>query len=518
MPEPSLLDALAEVVGQDHLSVTEVDRTTYSTDMWPRTQIWRLQGDPGRHLPDAIVQPASEDEVAALVRTCARLGVPLVPYGGGSGVCGGTIPTHGGVVVDLKRLGRIAPIDPASGVVRAQAGVYGEVLERTLQAKGLTLGHFPSSIYCSTVGGWVATRSAGQFSSRYGKIEDMVLEARFIDGTGTLRTTGDTAGRLPLLPLLVGSEGLLGILTEATLRVHERPEHTAYRGFEAPNVRAGVDLLRRLMHQGHPPLVLRLYDPLDTLISGLHHAKAPAAPEERPSAAERLVDRLRQRLLPRAKEVARDLEGALFTFALRHPTASNRLARLARESCLVIVGYDGTPRATERAMSTARALAEECGARDLGEGPGLKWERKRHHVSFRQATVFKVGACVDTMEVATSWDNLLRLYDHVTRALAPLAVVMAHFSHAYPEGCSIYFTFSVRDTDPHRLEARYAEIWRTAMAQVGELKGILSHHHGVGLSKRERMPAEIGAGVNLIRQVKSVLDPHGILNPGKLIP
>jgi alkyldihydroxyacetonephosphate synthase len=517
LPE-SVLGSLRDAVGEANVATDCVHLAAYSTDMWPKAQIWRLQGEPDRFLPDAIVRPSRAEEVAEVVRICADHQVALIPYGGGSGVCGGTVPLTGGVVVDLKRMSKIGPLDRDRALVKCEAGVIGEVLERALNAAGMTLGHFPSSIYCSTVGGWVATRGAGQYSSRYGKIEDMIADLRFVDGEGRIHGTSVLDAWAPgvgFAELITGSEGVLGLVTDVNLRVHRLPEHQRFRGLEVLNVESGIELLRSLAQREPPPLVLRLYDPLDTLISGLSHETGEASSER--SGISGLASKLgRQAKKGISKRMHEALDSAYST-ALAHPGAANKMARLVQESCLVVVGYEGDAATVDRAMDKVKEDVKRLRGRDLGEGPGTAWLARRHRISFKQAPVYKIGAFVDTMEAATTYDNLARLYAHVVRNLQPLAVIMAHFSHAYPDGCSIYFTFSARDDDPHRLEEIYAEVWRKAMATVGEFGAVLSHHHGVGLSKRDRMGDEIGAGVSLIAAAKSVLDPRGVLNPGKLI-
>jgi len=517
----TLLDEIKEIVGDDNLSVQPSDRVLYATDMWPKGQIWRLQGQPAHFMADAIVRPANAQQVAGIIRACAANKTPLIPYGGGSGVCGGTLPHHGGVMMDLKRMSRILEIDADRHLVHAEAGLIGEVLERTLNAAGFTLGHFPSSIYCSTVGGWVATRSAGQYSTRYGKIEDMVTSLEFIDGAGNAYDTrqwDNTEGRIRLAPLIVGSEGILGVITSATLKIHPIPELKKFRGLMMPGVGEGLALIQTLMQQGAAPLVLRMYDPFDTFMCGLQkHSDT----EEETAASNSLrtwFEKNLERLPSSAHSLLHDVERAAYSFGLSNSSTLNRLIRITMDSCLMIVGYDGDAESVEGSIANAVEEAIEVGGVDLGEGPGMAWLENRHRVSFKAAPIYKLGAFVDTMEVVTTYDNLHRLYQRVMTALSPLAVTMAHFSHAYGTGCSIYFTFSAKMADPYELERRYDEVWRTAMNIVAETGGILSHHHGIGLSKRDRMVDEIGAGVEVIRNLKKVLDPQGILNPGKLIP
>src|SRR5215510_4663272 len=210
--------ALAAIVGDARISTRASDRSVYARDMWPRLLLAVRSGAPSETPPDVVVWPETEAEIRDIVRLARRMRVPLVPYGAGSGVCGGAVPIRGGISLDLKRMDRILDIDEANLTVTAQCGVNGERLERALEARGYTLGHFPSSIYCSTLGGWLAARSAGQMSTRYGKIEDLVVSVSSVTGRGDLLQAG-VAGRAGAGPdtiqLLVGSEGTLAVLTQA---------------------------------------------------------------------------------------------------------------------------------------------------------------------------------------------------------------------------------------------------------------------------------------------------------------
>src|SRR5688500_13054538 len=262
---------LLPILGERRISQRPSDLASYGRDMWPRTLI-ALAG--GRatppHLPHIVVWPESEREVAAVVRVARALGVPIIPYGGGSGVCGGTVPLLGGITIDMKRMSSLLAVDADDMVCDVEAGANGERFERELNTRGYTLGHFPSSIYCSTVGGWLACRAAGQMSTKYGKIEDRVAGLTFVSGRGDIIHT-DGPARAERGPnwsqLVVGSEGTLGIITSARLRVSPTPELRLLRGFEAENVEHGVEMIRRVMQRGLRPAVVRLYDEVDTFIN-----------------------------------------------------------------------------------------------------------------------------------------------------------------------------------------------------------------------------------------------------------
>jgi len=518
---PPLAARTHELVGElermmpGRVSTTPPDRVAYARDLWPRGLIGVSGGSPAPHPPDAVVWPTSTEEVSAIVRAAARSGTPIVPFGAGSGVCGGTLPIRGGVVVDLKRMRSIVEVDAIAGTATVEAGILGEHLEHELNRRGFTLGHFPSSIMCSTFGGWLAARSAGQFSTKYGKIEDMVRRLTFVDGRGELHTVD--AGAAPdVAQWLVGSEGTLGIITRATVTVCKKPELQLYRGWAFPRVAAGCEAIRRLLQRNLRPACVRLYDELDSFLhrGEKDHDRGGGEPEG--SALEQYLSML----APTGKSVIGEWKKRAIALALTRPELVNKLASTflpyAQNGCLLIVGFEGDRGLTEAEARAAAVELERAGGRDLGEGPGQRWLQHRYAVSFRMSKVFDAGAFVDTMEVATTWDKLLELYRAVRAAVSPLAFIMAHFSHAYADGCSIYFTFAARGNGAADAEKKYDDIWRAGLAAVTRVGATISHHHGVGLSKAPFMPEEHGAAMEVYRALKDVLDPHGVMNPGKM--
>ncbi len=498
-----LMDGLTDIVG-DRLSTTPPDRTAYARDLWPRSQLDRLAGDPPER-PLAVVWPTSVEEVAALVTLCARERVPIVPFGAGSGVCGGARAVPGGLVIDLKRLKRIRRIDRAAMVVEVEAGFMGERFERTLERHGLTLGHFPSSILCSTVGGWVAARSAGQCSSRYGKIEDMVVDLEVVTGDGRIRRTSQAGGGLDWNQLFIGSEGTLGLITAVTLRVHRQPEARAFRGWRMPTMAAGLDVMRQTMQAGLRPAVMRMYDPVDTLLVG--------SKDDGKSGGGQL-GKLKAILAGTGQ--LDDLKQAATRRALAAPRLLNFAIRQLPETSLLVTVSEGSP---GEARQTDEAIAEyalAAGALDLGERPGRAWMAHRYDVSYKQSKLYRSGCFVDTFEVATTWAGIEPLYDAVRRAVAAEVLVMAHFSHVYPGGCSIYFTFAGTARDPGRMRQRYLRTWREALDATVARGGAIAHHHGAGLSRRSHMVATHGEARRYFAALKAACDPAGILNPGKL--
>lgn len=543
---------LAAIVGERRVSLSETERATYARDMWPRELLRVRAGEPPAHMPHAVVWPETAREVAAIIRLARELRMAIVPYGGGSGVCGGAVPIRGGITIDMKRMDRVLAISRDEMTVDVQAGANGERFERELQSRGYTLGHFPSSIYCSTVGGWLACRAAGQLSTKYGKIEDRVVGLTVVTGRGEIVHTDGLprAHRGPdWTQLLVGSEGTLGIITSARLRVAAQPELVVMRGFQFDDVTAGIEAIRRVMQRGLRPAVVRLYDEVDTFINhvsvfggheevgDIDHNQFAPAPESgsgalpqvpsRPGERRReggLGSRLAAALSPSPRAIerrVRELKKSALAAALARPRLVNSVAgavadRVARRGCRLIVGLEGSRIRTDVESRLTFAELERAGGTDLGEEPGREWLEHRYAVSYKMSKVFRDGAFVDTMEVAATWDRLLDLYHSVKQAIARHAVVMAHFSHAYPEGCSIYFTFVARADDLRADERLYDAIWRDALAACTRAGGTISHHHGVGLLKSSFMHAEHREAMTILRAVKHSLDPDNIMNPGKL--
>lgn len=516
---------LARITAPGRVSTKAPDRTTYARDLWTRGLLGARAGDPSPYPPDAIVWPTSTEEVQAIVRFAASHKIPIVPFGAGSGVCGGTLPLRGGIVVDVKRMRRRLALDAGTLTARYEAGIVGEHLEHDLNTRGYTLGHFPSSIMCSTLGGWLAARSAGQMSSRYGKIEDMVRSMEVVTGTGeVLETRAGSLDGLDLTQLLVGSEGTLGIITRATLAVRPVPEARFLRGFRFPRVESGCEAIRRVMQRGLRPAVVRLYDELDTAMqrwSRKGERRGHAGADDEAGGDPALVGRLAGALGlgDPATWRRRALERLLDRPLLLNQLADAVAPRLGA-GCLLVVGCEGDRRLAEAESKAVLRELAAAGGQDLGPGPGERWLSHRYDVSFGMPKAFSRGAFTDTMEVATSWDRLLPLYRAVKEAVSPHALVLAHFSHAYPEGCSIYFTYvaAVPGGDAARAAAehRYDEIWRAGLGAVTRAGATISHHHGVGLLKAPHMADEHGEAMRIFRALKGVLDPAGILNPGKL--
>jgi alkyldihydroxyacetonephosphate synthase len=492
--KPLWQKALESALGKERVAVDPANRLLYARDMMSGGLLEeKARREP--HLPHAVCWPESVEDIRKILAVARRHRVPVVPFGAGSGVSGGTVPVKGGIMLDLKRLDRLGAIEERQGrfFVTAESGIIGQHLERDLNAGGFTLGHFPSSMLCATVGGYLACRSAGQLSSKYGKIEDMTDAVEVVLASGEVVRFGGAVKKFPQVrstDLFVGSEGCLGVITRARFRVFPLPPATLYRGLNFRRIEDALLAIRKIMQAGLRPSVVRLYDPLDTIL--LKHGTQKAGRKKSSS------------------------DGWLTPLLLRRPSLIQKLAERATSEVLLILAFEGEPELAREMENRALQHAAALRGKDLGPGPGLHWRDHRFSVSFKMPKLFANDCFVDTIEVATTWENLPALYDGMRKALGGHALVLAHFSHAYAEGCSIYFTVAGKCRDPERDLKTYAEIWNDAMETCLTLGATISHHHGIGLLKAKYLPRELGGAMPLFREMKKKLDPWGIMNPGKM--
>lgn len=510
-----------------------LDRRAVAVDLWPRRFIERREGI-APVLPARVYWPETHQQVVDLLRHAHDHALKIVPFGAGSGVCAGIAPDEETLVLDTKRL-RDLTVDAEALECEVGAGMIGECLERQLNARGFTLGHFPSSIYCSTVGGWVAARSAGQLSSRFGKIEDLLLGFEAVDGTGQSINAhiDDPSTGHAALRIFVGSEGSLCVFTKLRFRIQPLASHRWLRGFTLPSLEDGVSAVQSLMQSGVALSVLRLYDPLDTLVGGglpdasagtdigvrdgpissscLEHSGAQATPE--------LKDRIARELERFAVFQHPRRSKRMVNAVLGRPRFANRTLKKFLGGTKLIVGIEGSQTHTTQNAHGVLARLLAAGATDAGSAPGAKWLLHRHRVSYKMSRAFAAGAWVDTMEVATGYENVVALYEDVRAALWNDAVVMCHFSHAYMHGCSLYFTFiggGGAGTGKHSGLARYDRTWSRALDIVAKSGATISHHHGIGRSKVTALQKSAG-GLGVTRSLKQFFDPKNILNRGVLL-
>ncbi|MDP8255578.1 MAG: FAD-binding oxidoreductase [Candidatus Alcyoniella australis] len=462
-PHFELQSRLKDIFGETRVSRSDLDRVAYARDLWPRLQLETRHGEVSNP-PEFVVWPQSPTEVSQLLRLANDMHFPVIPYGAGSGVCGGTLPISGGVICDLKLLNRIIKLNHKAMTVTVQAGIIGEHLERELNRHGYTLGHFPSSIYCSTLGGYLAARSAGQLSTLYGKIEDMVVRLQAVLPDGTImqtRRTPRSATGPDFDQVLVGSEGTLCVITWATLRIHLMPADRSFRAFTFDGLEKGVEAIRLMMRRGVKPAAVRLYDETDT---------------------------------------------ALAMAAIEMEASGN----------LLILTFEGEPRMVAAYEGIAEQICLEAGGVDQGEKPARHWFEHRYAISYNQSKILSADRMVlDTIEVAAPWSGLLKLYKTMSNAISKHLTCMAHISHAYPDGASIYFTI-IGLADEGKDIKLYDKVWDSALKACLRAGGVISHHHGVGLLKARFYEQQAPESVRLVRELKARLDPNNVLNPGKL--
>ena len=451
----------------------------------------RLRSGTPEGAPDAVLFPASDAQVDAVLAICADAGVAVVPFGGGTSVVGGVAPLHGDmnavVALDLRRLDRIVSLDHPSLTAVVQAGMRGPELERELGRQGLTLGHFPQSFQYVTIGGCVATRSAGQSSTGYGRIDELVLGLRCSTPAGPidLAPRPASAAGPELRQLIVGSEGALGVITETALRVSAAPQVRHYEGFFFRSFAEGAEAFRHAVQEHAAPDVARLSDEDET--------------------------RLTLSLAGRSGLLAR--AGTAYLGA-----------RGYGEGCLAIVGWEGTPDDVDRRRAAGRLLLARHGGLSIGVSPGRAWARTRFDGPYLRDDLLRLGVMVETLETAAQWSRLAHLHEAVKRAIASTlaergtpALVGCHVSHLYESGASLYFTFLARQQEGSELEQ-----WRAAKVAASEAivaaGATITHHHAIGRDHVPWLGAEDGPlGIAALRALKAELDPMGIMNPGKLL-
>ena len=453
------IEGARRVVGEDNVSQRECDLIAYSLDYWLYGILLSQYGELPS-LPCAVISPGDAGEVQRILQLANRFGVGITPFGGGSGVLGGAIPSDGSAILNLQRMNSFVSLDETSLVAEFQAGIIGANLERELNHRGYSMGNIPQSLFCSTLGGWIATRAVGQFSTKYGKIEDMVLGMEVVLPDGELiditpvprRSTGPS-----LKDLFLGGEGTLGIVTRATVSVHPLPEGRLKQAFAFSSVAVAVDVVRRILRGDSRPAVVRIFD------------------EEE----------------------------------------SGRYFGMNKVTITFI--SEGDPDFVELEGRVIERIARENGGEPLGEAPVDIWLEKRFDIGLGPI-LMQQGGVVDTIEVVSLFADAATLYEDMVASMTAVkgaVSVSGHFSHFYPEGACLYITFVGFPKDPY---AYYKDTWTVAMEATVRNHGSISHHHGIGYWRKQFMEMEAGAqGVRLLQAIKHALDPKSILNRGKLV-
>lgn len=461
---------LVDVVGRDHVSVNETDRLVYSTDWSWMPQMWLDRGEP-MPTSDFIVHPASPEEIATIMKIANNYRIPVIPWGGGSGTQGGALPIYGGIIVDIKRMNRILEIDEKSLTVTAEAGINGTQLEWALNERGLTLAHYPASANCATLGGYLAPRGSGTISTKYGKAEDLFMSMQIVLPNGDIIRTPRVphhASGPDYARLFLGSEGIFGIITEATMMVDYLPEVRLLRAVLFEDISNALEAGRRMMTRRLDPMVIRLYDPNST--------------------------------------------GSLVKHVLGYEL----------EGAYMVIGFDGDPDLAALQEEKAMAICTELGARDLGREPGEAWWEHRYDFYYPPKSLM-LPWMYGTVETITTFDKLESLYRAKKAAIEDTyrdwnARYIGHFSHWFHYGASLYDRFIIEEPPEDAQEALrlHNEIWTTAVTTSVESGGMINEHHGVGLKLGRYMRLQYGPAWPLLQSIKDAIDPNHIMNPGKV--
>jgi len=481
---PSALSAadrsgLTGIVGAEFCSVADRGRLLRAGGK-STLDLLRRKDSGIQDAPDAVLLPGDDEQVAEVLRYCAEHSIAVVPFGGGTSVVGGLDPIRGDfkavISLDLRRLDQLHALDEVSGEAELGAGLTGPEAERLLGDRGYSLGHFPQSFCFATIGGFAATRSSGQDSAGYGRFNDMVRGLRAVTPAGVLdlgRAPESAAGP-DLRQLLIGSEGVFGIITRVRVRVHPVPAAARYEAWSFPDFAAGADALRAVAQTATGPTVIRLSDEAET---GVNLATTDSIGEQQ-------------------------ITGG----------------------CLAITVFEGTEAHVDSRHAETRSVLAACGGTSLGDAPAHAWAHGRFGAPYLRDSLLSAGALCETLETATKWSNLAAVKAAVTEALTNSlaesgtpALVLCHISHVYPTGASLYFTVVAGQ------RGNPIEQWRKAKSAASDAMvrtgATITHHHAVGADHRPWMRDEVGdLGVAVLRAVKATLDPIGIMNPGKLIP
>ncbi len=445
-------------------------------------------------LPDAVVYPKNHDEVQRVLSLCSEKRISVVPFGGGSSVVGGVEARraygHAGVItLDTTRMDKLVDLDEISHTATIEAGIYGPELEELLAERGYTLGHFPQSFEFSTLGGWIAARGAGQQSNRYGTAVKQLVGARVATPSGELRTKAFPASAAgpDFNAWIAGSEGALGVITEATMKVHPVPESRDFLSFLFRDWESGTLAVRRMVQSELPVATLRLSDVEETrFFSAFRHVLKPSR----------------------------------FTEAAQKALGLGGFDR----PCVLMVGMEGASGRVRTSRRHALAICTRAGGLFVGRGPGNSWYENRFEMPYLRDPLMDHGVGIDTLETSTTWSNVHHLYESVTSAIRNAieaqgrrGIVMAHISHSYLEGASLYFTY-VFPRDLGDEIGQWKSIKEAASRAISEHGGTISHHHGVGIDHAHWLEAEKGTiGLAMLEAAKRSLDPEAIMNPGKLL-
>ena len=493
----ALAAQLEDAVGREQVSTDGRDRVVHARGKSLTDLIRQRRGDLGR-LPDAVVRPGSEDEVAAVLGAALEEDAVVIPFGGGSSISGSLHAeedeTRPVISMDMGRLNRVLAIDPTSQLARVQTGVFGPDLERQLAARGWTCGHFPDSFTYSTLGGWIATRSSGMQSDRYGDIAEITRGLRVVTPSGilTLRPVPSTSTGPSVREMVLGSEGRLGVITEATIHVRRVPPERKILGYLFPTWRDAVAAMRDVAASEASPSVTRVSDAPETAFS--------FAMRDAPTPLDRLKSKALQAVLRRR---GWDLEAM----------------------CLSFIGYEGSAGHVGRQRKLTERIVKRHGGLCIGASPGKLYDQKKFDTPYIRDFLLDRGAPADVSETSAPWSALHTVYDDVMAAghgafqrLGVPGYLMCHLSHSYHAGACLYFTFAINPPRNHDALEDYAVVKNAIQQAFVDAGATLSHHHAVGTEHAQWLDEDISPpGVAMLRALFKGTDPGSNLNPGKIV-
>ena len=493
-----LLAELTDAVGADNVVQDDLDRIVHTYGKSARDLLRIRAGDIPR-APDVVIYPGNEAEVQLIVDRAVAADAVIIPYGGGTSFSGSlSVPedeTRPVISLDLGRLNQLIDIDEESGLARIQAGALGPDLEEQLGERGWVLGHYPDSFTHSTLGGWVATRSSGMQSDKYGDISDIargmrvvmpgkVLEVRPIPATSTGPSVRE---------MVLGSEGRLGVITEVTVQVRRIPEVRVILGYLFPSWEAGLAAMQEISTSDAHPSITRVSDAKETAFSFATRKKKSGI------SISSLISKALMRVL-------------------------ERRGWKLDEVCLSFIGYEGGKAHVARQKKIVKDIVGKHGGILVGKGPGVLYDQKKFDMPYLRDFVLDRGAIGDVSDTAAPWSKLMPLYRNVMGAaekgFAQVGVtgyIMCHLSHSYYSGACLYFTFAFKHDGVDPL-GQYERVKNAIQQAFVDSDGTLSHHHAVGTEHAAWLEQDISApGVHMIDGLFTAMDPGRNFNPGKIV-
>ncbi len=463
-----ILFELADIVGKENVSIKKPDKIAYSVDYYWTAELWHDKGLESPE-PDYIIHPEDTEQVSRIMKLANEYKIPVTVWGGGAGSQGGALPVAGGIILDTKKLNKIYDIDLYSMAVTTGAGIIMQHLEDALEKQGVSTMNIPASSFCSTLAGFIVHRGTGVLSTRYGKMEDMIMSMEVVLPTGEIINTPPvpkTAAGPDLNSFFIGSEGTLGIITRVTLMIKKMPEVRKFQAFMLDDIHTGIEVGRKLMVEGIRPSVIRLYDEAET------------------------------------------------------KSLIKRVLGIDKKGVYLVYGIEGHKEIVDLELKKAYQIGKEHNGEDLGSKMGSQWWDQRYKF-FYPPYMFALPQAFGTCDTVATFSNIEKVYRAMKKAAEetfPDIRFIGHFSHWFDWGAMLYarFIFDNPPKDPHESLYIYNKAWNVTVRAALSEGGVINEHHGVGLKLSRMMKEQYGNSFDIIKGLKEVLDPNGILNPYKM--